>query len=513
MSKHTFFALGAVAVLTALVGCPNARLLVGPQAATTSGWVDANDGGDATKVVTPSFTQSRKLAAVQSANGLASIDHIDYQLSRGTTIVANKTMSGATATGAVTFAHLRNGVTYNVNIQVYSAPSSSAANLISLPSVTPFTMTGNDDTQSLAGGFFKVTLADKVFNGHDTVSGVAVTGGAYTPNGFVQTQPVPAPTNFQAPKGIAYNSTTTSLYLADNVAQMIYAYQPTAGTNVAIAGNFMTPGYTNATGLAASFNGPEGVVANANGTLLFVADTNNSAIRQIVVASGVVTTFAGIAVATAPPPAADGMGILARFNAPRGLAMDSGGNLYVADSGNHTIRMIDSSGLVTTIGGSALAVPGNVDNAVGTSATFVSPSDLALSPLTNKLYITDNSAHTVRCMDLKDVNHPVTTLAGTAGSIGSTDGNGTGASFNGPRGIAVDKNGWLYVADVGNRVIRKIDPTDPNHPVTTFAGSGAAANTDGYATGAAFQAPFGVAYDTTNSALFITDGSRIRRID
>jgi hypothetical protein len=154
-----------------------------------------------------------------------------------------------------------------------------------------------------------------------------------------------------------------------------------------------------------------GLAADAAGNL-YLADTGNNAIRKITPA-GDVTTLAG---AAGTVGTADGTGADARFNRPRGIAVDRSGNVYVADTGNHTIRRIGPSGVVDTVAGLAQSY-GSVDGR-GRDARFFAPSGLAFDGAGN-LYIGDSGNHTIRKLDAAGV---VTTVVGTAGASGFTPG-------------------------------------------------------------------------------------------
>ncbi len=178
---------------------------------------------------------------------------------------------------------------------------------------------------------------------------------------------------------------------------------------------------------------------------------------------------------------ADGQGTAASFHFPFGIAVDSSDNLYVADNHNHLIRKIDSSGTVTTLAGQA-GITGSADGQ-GTAASFHFPFGIAVDSSDN-LYVADTHNHLIRKIDSSGT---VTTLAGQAGITGSADGQGTAASFYSPKGIAVDTLGNLYMADTDNRLIRKIDPSGT---VTTLAGqAGITGSADGQGTAASFNNP------------------------
>jgi hypothetical protein len=205
-------------------------------------------------------------------------------------------------------------------------------------------------------------------------------------------------------------------------------------------------GSQDGTGTGARFQCPSGIAANANGDI-YVADTNNHTIRKIT-SAGVVTTIAGTAGSYGT---ADGTGSQARFNYPVGIAVTPGDDVYVADGINHTIRKITSAGVVTTIAGTAGSY-GTADGAGG-AARFNNPKHIVYNSTDNCLYVADYNNHAIRKVTLAGV---VTTLAGTCGTTGSTDGTGSSAGFNHPWGITAAPNGDLYVADHGNYTIRKV---------------------------------------------------------
>ncbi|MCP4131979.1 MAG: hypothetical protein GY754_13460, partial [bacterium] len=217
------------------------------------------------------------------------------------------------------------------------------------------------------------------------------------------------------------------------------------GVVTTLAGTAGSSGTTDGTGSAARFNGPSGITTD--GTNLYVTDTVNHTIRQVVIATGVVTTLAGTAGSSGTT---DGTGSAARFDTPHGISTD-GTNLYAADKSNHTIRqVVIATGVVTTLAGTA-GSSGSTDG-TGSAARFNSPSGITTDG--TNLYVTDSENHTIRQVVI--TTGVVTTLAGSPLSLGSTDGTGSAARFFQPTGITTDGID-LYIADRFNSAIRIIE--------------------------------------------------------
>jgi serine/threonine protein kinase/sugar lactone lactonase YvrE len=335
-----------------------------------------------------------------------------------------------------------------------------------------------------------VALLIWLFNSHQTATKPQPT----TPPAPVTTQPTPAPTQpTTVPGQVQYGPppATTAPVPTPVVA---------APTMVTFAGQVGIKGYTNGPALQALFRLPNNVAVDAAGNV-FVADTANNVIRKIT-PDGIVSTLAGLVHGRG---SADGMGTNAHFWAPFGIALDNTGNVFVADTANNTIRKITPAGLVTTVAGMA-GQPGSQDG-TNTVARFRNPWGVAVDSIGN-IYVADMSNNTIRKIL---PNGKVFTIAGTAGMSGNADGFGDGARFNNPFGVAVDSAGNIYVSDTANNSIRKITVS---HVVTTLAGlPGYAGNADGNGTDARFWNPQGLAVDSAGD-IYVADTSNnaIRKI-
>ncbi len=301
---------------------------------------------------------------------------------------------------------------------------------------------------------------------------------------------------FYSPAGVALDS-ATNLYVADSGNHTIRKITP-AGVSTTLAGLAGFGGSTNGAGSTARFRDPSGVALDSFNNV-YVADSANHAIRKVT-AAGDVTTFAGL---PGTPGNANG-NTTARFRLPGAVAVDTAGSVYVADTGNHTIRKITSGGVVSTLAGLA-GTAGAVD-ATGTAARFSSPAGVAVDGSFN-VYVTDYGNSTVRKITSGGV---VTTLAGLAGASGDTDGIGSAARFDSPQGVVLDSAGNLLVSDEGYHNIRKITPAG----VVTTVGGGSdhSGNADGTGADARFYYPEGMAIDAAGN-LYVADygNSTIRK--
>jgi sugar lactone lactonase YvrE len=246
------------------------------------------------------------------------------------------------------------------------------------------------------------------------------------------------------------------------------------------------PGMVDGIGSMAKFNHPSGIALDYGGNL-YVSDHANHIIRKITPA-GVVSTFAGTGVAGY----ADGHRSAARFNNPYGLAIDQDGSLYVGDVANHKIRKIAADGQVTTFAGSKKGF----SDRPGKLAMFDHPYGVAVDAQKN-IYVADSYNNKIRKITHDGI---VSTIAGN-GNDGFIDGPPQQAEFYVPIGIVVDAQGNIFVGDEGNSSIRKISASGY---VTTLAGNGRYSFSDGVGKNAAFNAPGAIAMDAKGN-LFVAD--------
>jgi streptogramin lyase len=334
----------------------------------------------------------------------------------------------------------------------------------------------------------KITLAGVV----TTLAGTANQGGSSDGTGSAA--------QFNLPRGITSDS-AGDLYVADSNSFTIRAITP-AGVVTTLAGSAFQEGSADGTGSAARFSSPVGIALDASGNLR-VADSNNDTIREVT-AAGVVTTVAGT---PGQIGSADGTGGAARFFFPEGAAVDFAGNVYVADTQNCTIRKITPAGVVTTLAGETGPGQYGSSDGTGSAARFNDPRGVAVDNVGN-VYVADTNNNTIRKVTPAGV---VTTLAGNPRQNGSADGTGSAAEFNNPTGVAVDTAGNVYVADLNNRTIRKVTPAGV---VTTLAGAANLyGNTDGTGSAARFFNPQGVAVDSAGN-VYVVDAyaETIRKI-
>jgi len=243
----------------------------------------------------------------------------------------------------------------------------------------------------------------------------------------------------------------------------------------------------------AMFNYPRGIAIDGKDNV-YIADYGNHRIRKID-NQGIVSTIAG----NGEKGFADGLGTRTKFSHPSGIAVDNLDNLYVCDSYNHKIRKISSNGVVETIAGTSKGYQDGLAN----SAKFAFPIGIAVDSNRN-IFIADQNNHRIRKINSSGI---VSTVAGT-GVSGFVNGDASSAQFSAPQGVAIDKDGNIYVADQLNHQIRKISPSGI---VSTLAGSVQGFN-DGIWGQAKFNQPYFIGIDGDDLLVADSGNHRIRRV-
>jgi sugar lactone lactonase YvrE len=285
---------------------------------------------------------------------------------------------------------------------------------------------------------------------------------------------------FNDPAGVAFDA-TGNLYVADSRNHVIRKITP-AGSVSLLAGTPGEPGFANGAGTAAKFDTPFGISVSNDGNVI-VSDAGNHVLRQINT-SGVVSTLAG---QPGTYGATNGPVSAALFHTPLGITHDHGGNLLIADSGNHAIRRLTTNNIVETIAGVA-EVWGYADG-VAAQAKFNGPVDVAVAT-DGRIFVSDGFNHVIRCVQ---TNGTVTTVAGQAGTAAWADGQVSEARFWNPAGLALDVSGDLYVADSLNHAIRKV--TAQGNVITVSGRGRSSGTTDGSNGAGRYFNPYGLAFD------------------
>jgi sugar lactone lactonase YvrE len=447
----------------AITGTPTA---VGVSTVTLSA---TNAGGTGTATLT--LTIASGAPVITSAT--AAIGTVGSAFSY--TITATRSPTGYNATGVPA------GLSVNTATgAITGTPTAVGVSTITLSA----TNAGGTGTATLALTIRGVTAAV-------TVAGQAGTSGS--------TDGAGTDARFNFPSDVVVDA-AGNLYVVDSSNHTVRKTN-TAGVTSTFAGVAGVSGSADGTGNAARFDFPAGLAIDGSGNL-YVADTGNNTIRKITTA-GVVSTFAGVAGASG---SADGTGSGARFAGPADVAVDSTGTLYVADSGNSTIRMVTATGVVTTFAGVAGA-SGSADG-TGSAARFFSPEGVAVTGgATTVVYVADTNNDIIR---LVTAGGAVSTLAGVAGSVGSADGFGSAVRFNNPAQLTVDNSSNVYVSDTDNDTIRLITG---GGAVGTLAGlAGVTGFADGIGSAARFNHPTGLSVDTTGDIYVADTDNHIIRV-
>lgn len=302
-----------------------------------------------------------------------------------------------------------------------------------------------------------------------------------------------------APEAIALDK-NDNVFFTDISENIVLRLDATTGVLTLVAGNG-TPGFSGDEGpaVSAQLDQPYGIAVDSAGDV-YIADTNNHRIRKV--SGGVISTVAG---SVGGFGGDNGPAVSALLNVPRSIAVDAAGDLYIADSSNFRIRKI-SNGVITTVAGNGTKGFSG-DNGQATSAQLNSPSGVAIDGV-GDLYIADSGNNRIR----KVAGGVIATVAGNGNQDFSGDsGLASSAELNAPGGVAVDSAGNLYIVDVNNNRIRKVS----NGTITTVAGNGTQGpgGDSGQAAGAQLFLPEAIAVDSAGN-LFIADdfNQRVRKV-
>lgn len=346
-----------------------------------------------------------------------------------------------------------------------------------------------------------------------TATAAVAPGAAFQPARYTFTRLAGTPGRFGWEDGVGESASVGWLsgivvddagyaYFSDSSYHVIRRVKLATGEVTTVAGRAGSSGSVDGIGAAARFSEPAGLALDGSGAL-YVADASNNTIRRIVLATGVVSTFAGTAGTSG---VVDAAGAAARFTGPHGMAYDGSGYLYIADSGSRRIRrlQISSASVVTIAGGTY----GTADG-FGTAAQFETPDGLAYDP-SGYLVITEYWMNTVRRMNLATTE--VVTLAGVAGwSGGYQDGTGAGALFNTLHGVISDGAGTAIVGDSGNGLLRRVNIA--TGAVTTWLGIPAAFGVaDGPCATAGIGYTLALGREPSGGVVFADHSLRIRRV-
>lgn len=446
----------------------------------------------ATLILKPQITKGSLTQVINNPYDQTAIQHLTLKLfAGGQDTGISKTLLNAQLDNPVVFSNLKDHSSYRVKAYAYASTDDTV--LISTDDANSWTDVTLTDDDRPTMGTLKVKLIDKLFNGQASSSINLIIGG-YTPVAS-ESLVIPRVVTTLSGNGTAgaadgvgtsaqYNNpiglTLDDLYLyviEQGSSRVRKVYRSTGSSSVLSSGSFYSP---------------HGITIDSSGNL-YVADSGDNRICRVDKNTGAMTVYAGNGTAGTQD------GTAAQFAHPIGLAIDSSGNLYVADTNNSRIRMISSGGNVTTLVGST----NGYQDGTGTAALIWGPSGITLDGKGN-LYIADTGNSRIRKLNL--TTKVVTTVAGGTG--GYQD--GTNAQLGGPYFLAFGPDGYLYATEWGHRV-RKID-TSTGY-VWTISGNGNAGGQDGTGTMATHNVSAGIAIDSAGT-IYVADryGHRIRKI-
>jgi len=374
-------------------------------------------------------------------------------------------------------------------------------------SATAATMTPYSVAVDASGNVYILDGTNKVVREINASTGVITTvagGGASSTNGV-------AATSFQlsVPYAIALD-TSGNIYISDQGTQRVYEVYASDHTIHYVAGNG-TGGFSGdgAAATSAKLNNPDGLAVDSAGNI-YIADSYNHRIREVTKSNGYISTIAGTGTASSTGDGA--AATLATLNFPYAVALDTSGNIYIAERSGARIREITvSNGNISTVAGNGTSGYSG-DGAAATSAELYYPDGLYVDTSGN-IFIADSQNSRIR--EVSASTHNISTVAGNgSGAYAGDGGAATAASINIPYGVSVDTSGNIYIADKNNNVVRKV--TASTGYISTLAGTGSVYyGGDGdLATNAMFYNDYGVWVDGSGD-IYIADSSndRIREVN
>ena len=303
--------------------------------------------------------------------------------------------------------------------------------------------------------------------------------------------------------------TAGNILFADTVNHSIWKIDVLTGVILRVAGSGAS-GFSGDSGPAsqAQLNSPRGICVDSLGNL-YIADTDNNRIRKV--AAGFISTVAGISGAYSgpnPPVGDGGLATAARLNSPYVVNVDTSGNLYIADRDNHRIRKVTATtGIITTVAGTGSTTDPVGDGGAATSAMINLPRGVAVDT-SGSIYIADTGNERIRKVTAG--TGIITTVAGTTGGFSGDGGAATAAQLNKPYGVWLDASGNIFIADTDNHRIRKVTAADGK---INTAGNAGYAGDGGAATAARIDGPTGICVKSTGEVMISdTNNSCLRQV-
>jgi sugar lactone lactonase YvrE len=304
-----------------------------------------------------------------------------------------------------------------------------------------------------------------------------------------------------------------NIFIADSGNNTIRKVNSSDGTIKTVAGIPGTIGTNGDGGLStnAKFCTPFSICVDLSNNI-YIADTGNNTVRKVNASDGKIHTIAGIPGSNGST-GDGGAAIAAKLFVPQGICVDLPGNIFIADTANNAIRKINiSDGKIHTIAG-ILQANGNIgDGGSATNAKLNNPSGVYVDSIGN-IYIADTWNHAIRKVNASDGK--INTIAGTLGSSGKTGDGGfaTIAKLNRPQGIYVDLSNNIYIADTGNSTVRKVNASDGKiHSIAGIPGSACNSGDGGSAISAGLSNPIGVFADSAGNIIIADAGNNAIRL-